>query len=272
MKKFWDTFKKVIYFTVGIFAIIYFILAVLWAWVGVSWLWIWPLLAAFCAVRLFLIYKDISAPKWFSTTYRICLAIAVWIFVVIEGRVIYSMSKPAEPNLDYIITLGCAVRGTEPTSPLRLRIQKTYEYLTENEDTIAILSGGQGSNENISEAECMKRELIKLGINEERLVKEDKSTDTNENIINSFKFIPDGSSVGIVTNSFHLYRAELIANRLGYEVSEIGAKTYLPLGIHYTVREFFAVMEMDIPYFFQKDIIDPIFKDFANASTGEHDI
>ena len=84
------------------------------------------------------------------------------------------------------------------------------------------------------------------GIEESRILMEDQSTSTEENLRNSFAMIPtDAGTVGILTNGFHIYRSLLIAQELGHEnVTGVPARTLFPVGIHYVVREFFAVIKL----------------------------
>ena len=92
---------------------------------------------------------------------------------------------------DYIIVLGSKVNGTKPSYSLQYRIDKAAEYLKSHEKAIAIVSGGKGKGEDISEALAMKNELMKLNIAEDRIIMEDKSTSTDENIKFSKPLIPD---------------------------------------------------------------------------------
>ncbi|MCD7730580.1 MAG: YdcF family protein [Oscillospiraceae bacterium] len=135
-----------------------------------------------------------------------------------------------------LIVLGCRVKGEQPSLMLQNRINAAYAYLSENPDADAILSGGQGSDELISEAECMYRELVDMGIAPERLVKEDKSSNTHENLQNSLA-LTENDNIVIVTSEFHQYRAKLIAQKEGTEVSAISAKTSLFLLPTYWVRD-----------------------------------
>lgn len=117
--------------------------------------------------------------------------------------------------------------------------------MMDNPDTILIASGGQDANEDISEAECICRTLVEMGLDESRILLEDQSRDTIENIRNSYELIEDkNSEVGIVTNGFHIWRSVSIAKSQGHEnVSGVPAKTLMPVGIHYTVREFFGYVK-----------------------------
>lgn len=171
-------------------------------------------------------------------------------FAVIIGSVtlinIMRYSRQTEKRTEYIIVLGCRVNGTQPGRYLRARINKALEYLNENPGSAAILSGGQGADEDISEGQAMFDSLTASGIDPSRLIIEDKSTSTIENFENSINAVRSGGKeideIIIITNDFHEYRASRIAARLGIPAYPYPAKTpwngYLP----FAVREVFAVV------------------------------
>ena len=214
---------------------------------GLSILWIWLIFSLFFAA-LALWYADkrpfrrLRRLKWLRIAVTVGLSLLIVFFVTVEAFVISGMNAEGEDNLEYIIVLGAHVRGTTPSAALRWRITRAYEYLTENPNTIAILSGGQGSGEEISEAECMRRELTALGIPESRLILEDNSTSTAENMEFSFRIIGDlSASVGIVTNNFHVWRSLRTARAIGAEnICGISAPFKNALLLHSMVREFFS--------------------------------
>ncbi|MGN0525072.1 YdcF family protein, partial [Eubacterium sp.] len=98
---------------------------------------------------------------------------------------IISNSRLSATDEDIVIILGCRVKGTAPTKALYSRCLSASKFLKTNPNAKAILSGGQGKDEQISEAECMYRILTSLGIDEGRLIKEEKSTSTYENLLYS---------------------------------------------------------------------------------------
>ena len=161
------------------------------------------------------------------------LALIISVFMIKAAN-----NKPENPSV--LVVLGCRVKGEAPSLMLEKRINAAYGYLAENPDTVAVLSGGQGSDELISEAECMYRELVKKGISPERLILEDKSVNTRENIRNSFRIIEEKGIAGeitVVTNEFHQYRAKLIARKEGKEVTAVTADTMIFLLPTYWVRD-----------------------------------
>ena len=178
---------------------------------------------------------------------RIILAAVILcgiLFVVVEGCILSCFSHKEEKEYDYLLILGAQVKENGPSVVLQYRLDDAIDYLEEHPQTMCIVSGGQGENEPITEAEGMKAYLIRNGIAEERILKEEESLKTNQNIRNSRELIPDGASVGIVTNNFHLFRALQIAKKQGmseYGGLAAGSKPfYLPNNM---LREFFGVVK-----------------------------
>ena len=243
--------KRILFLILGVLSLIYYVICIAFAGFGLSFVWIWLLLGGFCFIRVHMLTKKVQgtekwqAPKWLVNIYRICLIVGVSLFVIVESQIVCAMNTVPEDNLDYVIVLGAGIRGTTPTRPLRYRIHTAYDYMMENPDTILIASGGKGWGEQISEAECIRNVLIEMGLYESRILLEDKSTDTEENIKNSYALIEDKERrVGVVTNSLHIWRAVEIAKSQGHEkVSGVPAKTLMPVGIHYVVREFFGFIK-----------------------------
>lgn len=144
-----------------------------------------------------------------------------------------------------VVVLGCRVKDKKPSLALKERLDKTYEYLNEHKELNCVLSGGQGANEEISEAMCMYQYLIKKGINKKRLYLEDQSTSTRENILFSYKIIEKenlNKKITIITNEFHEYRAQTIARNLNIESYAVSAKTAWWLFPTYFVREIFGMI------------------------------
>ena len=122
-----------------------------------------------------------------------------------------------------VLIIGIVIRLVTSVV-LRYRLEAAAEYLKRNTETKCIVSGGKGTNEIMSEAEGMRDYLVAVGIESDRIILEDKSTDTNENIKFSKVLIPEGASIGLVTNDFHLYRAIFLCKKHGLEnVSPIRA-------------------------------------------------
>lgn len=250
-----------ILFAAGSISLLYFLIL---AWKHVDFCIIWLLGAAVLYVwGGYLRYRSLhpdgfSVPVWMSVILSVVLAVGILSFSVTEGKIIHGMTSEPEEELDYLIVLGAQVKKTVPSKALGLRLQKACEYLKEHSQTKAVLSGGQGSGEEIAEAECMYRYLTEHGIPEERLLKEECSTTTRENLMYSARVLADnrqevttetvlGSKIGLVSNNFHIYRALLLAEKFGYrKVYGVPAASDWKLQIHYMVREYFAVLKAKI--------------------------
>lgn len=151
----------------------------------------------------------LSFKRIFNKCFRIKLikaffAIGILVFVGVESFIVWSgfKSVPGEA-CDFIIVLGAQVRGDTPSVTLQYRLESAYDYLMVNPQTKAVLSGGQGPDEIMTEAEAMRRYLVGKGIEEERLILEEQSTSTYENLKYSFAIIDEikaNSNVSIVTN------------------------------------------------------------------------
>ncbi len=124
------------------------------------------------------------------------------------------------------------------------RIMTAKRYLEKEPSAICVVSGGQGSDELISEAECMKRVLMENGISEDRIIMEERSTSTDENIRFSLEKLKErgiSGPVTIVTNEFHQLRAQMIAESYGLESYSLSAPTAKYLLPTYWLREWFGV-------------------------------
>ena len=173
------------------------------------------------------------------------LILSVFIFVLIVSINMYIAANNAPDKETTVVVLGCQVYPEGPSLMLEKRLEAAYDFLTENEDTKCIVSGGQGANEVVSEAECMYEWLVKKGISPERLFKEDKSTSTRENLVFSKDIIEKNGlnpEITIITNDFHQYRASIIADSLGFESYNISGKTPFYLFPTYYVREFGGIL------------------------------
>ena len=175
------------------------------------------------------------------------LALAFVVLSITGGTIARSARSSADADADYLIVLGCQVRGTEPSRMLRQRLDAALDYLNEHPDAIAIVSGGKGPGEDISEAECMSAWLTAAGIDPGRIILEDQATSTMENLRFSLALMEPNSTVAIVSNEFHLYRAGQMAQKLGLEAALIPASTELPILLaSYSLREIFAVWKFHI--------------------------
>jgi len=173
-------------------------------------------------------------------------------FIVIEGLIIYNANITKETSVDYIVILGAMVRGDTPSLILDERLQAGLNCIKKHPEAKVILSGAKGPGENISEAQAMRIYLINNGVDEAKLIKEENSTNTFENLENSKKIIAkinNKTKIFIVTSDFHMFRSKMLASRIGLTAYGVPAKTELYLQPTYYLREYFAVMKS---YIFDK--------------------
>lgn len=174
----------------------------------------------------------------------ILLSIIVLITAIATAKMVRAMCQ--QPTEDAtLVVLGCRVYGDRASTMLWERIDAAEKYLKEHPNAKCIVSGGQGAGEDISEAECMARELIAAGIEKERIFLEDKSTSTRENIAFSQEIMEREhwkGSMAIVTNEFHEYRAQQVAKKRNLEVAAVNAHTAWWLFPTYYVRELYGII------------------------------
>lgn len=173
----------------------------------------------------------------------LCACAAVTVAAETIGIVRAALNHP--PKNVTAVVLGCSVKGERPSRILEERLNAAYDYLEENPEAVCVLSGGQGAGEDISEAECMYRYLTDKGIAPERLLKEDASTTTEENLKYSMALLEEMGIEGeitIVTSEFHEYRANKVAERLGITSYSTPSHTFFIYLPTYYVRELYGIL------------------------------
>lgn len=192
------------------------------------------------------ILKKIRRKKPMKIITDILLILVILFFIYAAaavGLMIHGSKKePAQGST--VVVLGCQVRGNEPSLALRMRMDAAYGYLIEHPEANAVLSGGQGKGENISEAQCMYDYLTAKGIDGSRLYLEDRSTTTQENIRFSREIIEKNGldpRLAVVTDWYHEFRAGIICDRQGAEHGAVSADTAPHLTANLVTREIFAI-------------------------------
>ena len=189
------------------------------------------------------IYNLLEAIVYLTIAYLECVLIGT---VVVA---IKSVKKKLEYNKDYVIILGCQIKKDGSLPPLlKGRVDKALEFRNKQleetkKDLIFITSGGQGSDEPISEAEAMKNYLVDNGIKEKNILLDDKSTSTYENLKYSYNLVKDkNANVIYSTTNYHVLRAGLIATEQGLKLEGIGSKTKSYFWINAFIREFIGTL------------------------------
>jgi len=169
-------------------------------------------------------------------------------FILTEGLIVFSATADRSAEVDYLVILGTGLRGEQITPTFKNRLDKGLEYLRTNPGLMVVVTGGQGPGEAISEAEAMRRYLVSNGIDENRIIMEDKSTSTAENMKYSANVLEQLTGrrdyrIMIVTSEFHLFRSKILARHNGFTAYGIPAPTNpyeLPNSF---IREYFAVVK-----------------------------
>ena len=165
-----------------------------------------------------------------------CVGLGALVLGATGALILCTGANKKEPDCDFIIVLGSKLEKGMPTATMHERIDRALHYLRHHPRTKAILSGGQG------EAEVMFETLTAAGIDEKRLILEEKSTSTWQNLKFSFPLMDTTLSkrVGILSSEFHLFRAKMYLKN--QEFSLISAKTQdFPRWLHNFCREIAGV-------------------------------
>lgn len=203
----------------------------------------------FIFFALFILFEHF-APAALRRAGAVLVCLGLMYFCAVEIPIVSSAFGDKSCEKKYVIVLGAAVHGDTPSLALTHRLQGAQEYLEANPESIAIVSGGKGSGENITEAECMRTWLIENGIAPERVIEEPKAVSTMENLRFSFEIIrslggePNGNTA-IISSGYHLYRAKTMAKMLGVEAAGVAGHLGYPV---YTlscfIREAFGVTHL----------------------------
>ena len=214
------------------------------------------LLCLCAAAVLFIFYllehfarRGHRAAAWCELALIAALLLGFSLFTVLETMVVRgSFADESDAPVSAVIVLGAGVNGETPSLTLRPRIDAAAAYLEEHPAVPVVLSGGQGPGEAITEAECMRRALVRRGVDESRLYPEERSTSTQENLRYSRAILEElgvdpAQRVAIVTSDFHLCRARLM---WGGDTAAVPA--HLPsalyfqcLTVNYFIREAFGL-------------------------------
>lgn len=155
------------------------------------------------------------------------------------------LEPKADGTNEYAIVLGAKVKkGNIPSLALQYRLDAALIYAKEYPHVKLVLSGGRGPDEDIEEAVVMKDFLLENGIDEDRLLLEDKATSTYENLLFSQEMLPsDINSVTLITSDYHLNRAKILANKLGWDSDVVAAKTPKVVELKVRTRERAALLK-----------------------------
>ncbi len=188
---------------------------------------------------MLLFFRDFSGSEWQAVLDRTLQNTYATAFIYCQCMLIGSVicgikaarNQPA-PDKDYIIILGCWFRGDGTLTPLlRSRADKAISFWRMQKETTGreaciIPSGGQGKNEPMPEAEAIRRYLLEQGVPEERILPEDRSLNTYQNMCFSRELMKGTEGkAAFATSSYHVFRSGLWAKRAGLTAEGMGSRT-----------------------------------------------
>lgn len=235
-----------IFLVLGLACLAYYLICGFGVRFNQSMLWVWPVAAFFLLLRFTIVQISIVRgvplpfPAWLVVAFRCAAAAAFAFFLVVEGFVLSGCFSRCPPGADYLVILG-AKTGSKA---LEHRIDAAAQYLLDNPETIAIASGGQGADEEMAEGDYIAQGLAARGIDVSRILIENRSLSTSQNMLYSRELIDDAdASVAIVSNDFHIARARCLARKVfSRDVSAISVRSSAISFPHYVVREFFTTV------------------------------
>ncbi len=165
----------------------------------------------------------------------ILLGLAIVLFGALEiviaqgsrGRTAESGGGP-----EVMVIFGCQVKPDGPSTLLRDRLDTALAYLEEHPETRAVVSGGKGDDEHQSEAQCMSDYLTAHGVGEAKILMEDSSRNTHQNIQNTLALLDggpfwdaavqeDSCRYVLVSSDFHLSRILMLWERATGRVDNV---------------------------------------------------
>ena len=199
---------------------------------------------------LYYLAKKYKWAKWIKVAIRMIAVMTVLVLVIAMsliargGRSQWEEAQTAE----YAVILGAQIHGTTPSRTLRERLDQGVALSDKNEDIILVVSGGQGSDEIVTEASVMAAYLESQGVDKARIILEEEAHNTRQNLENSKKLVEEQGispeNPVIITSEFHMARAKYIASTLDMQAIGISSETQtLPLKCNYYLREVFAFVK-----------------------------
>ncbi|RLK58855.1 YdcF family protein [Actinokineospora cianjurensis] len=186
-----------------------------------------------------------GGPRWLVAAVASVVLVAAYLAFLFVALLAYSVLYSRigrSKRADAIIVLGAGLNGSTVPPLLANRLDRAVERL--DGDAVLVVSGGQGTDEQVSEAEAMAEYLRGQGVPDERILVEDKATSTEENLRNSMALLAGGDTgtVVAVTNNYHVFRTAVLARRLHLTLHVVGAPTATYFVPSAFLREFVALL------------------------------
>lgn len=185
-------------------------------------------------------------PKWLLCLFAAGILLVV-VFVLF--LFLYGSADSDAYTEDAVIVLGAGIRGEELSDNLKNRLDCAIAYHAKNPAAVIVVSGGQGPQEDITEALAMERYLLANGIPKQQIIKEEKATSTAENFRFSKALLEQKFnapySFAFITSDYHVYRAKNIARLTGfYTINHYHNTTPWYMILPNGLRECLAVMKL----------------------------
>lgn len=180
---------------------------------------------------------------------RVLFVLFLLSFLTVQGMILLGeQPDPEAESADYVLVLGAQIYPDRPSAALKARLDTAFAYLERNPEATAILCGGQGSNEVMPEAWMMRDYLLERGVEGTRLLVEDESSNTIENIANARRaFLSDGDRTAVISSDFHLARARKLMASAGLDPYGVPAPTpYLAVRMVSHLREYGSIVGLII--------------------------
>ena len=195
-------------------------------------------------------FKGRRTPRWMKALW-VLLLVGALSFTGLFAAVMHGSYDHVDGEPEVMVILGCQVKPWGPSILLQDRLDKALDYLGDHPDMIVVVSGGQGPDEHVTEAQAMADYLTEHGVLEEQILLEEQSHNTVQNFRYSRKLLEElgydleETEVLVVSNGFHLTRARMLAERTGFdEVSTLAApSSHIPSRIKMYIREPLALVK-----------------------------
>ena len=195
-------------------------------------------------------YTSAQNIKWHKI-FGICICIILISFIWTETLIFQAMKTDLPSDCRYVIILGAGLLGDAPSLTLQQRLDAGIIALKKYPEAKVIVSGGIGKESIYTEAEVMKWYLIEHGINEERIIKEEYATRTDENLEFGKELVEKiyGEKINeivIATSDYHMFRAKILAKKHYDKVYGISAESLFGVRVNYAIREYLALIKMEL--------------------------
>ena len=196
-------------------------------------------------------YEGKRKPLWLKMLLGLILA-GVLAFGALFGAVLYGSYDHVQGDPQVMVILGCQVKPWGPSILLQDRLDKALDYLEDHPDLTIVVSGGQGPDEHISEAQCMYDYLTEHGVDGDQILMEDQSHNTVENLRYTVDLLAEEgydptADVVVVSNGFHLTRVRMLWSRVcggDYNLSTLAApSSHVPSRLKMYIREPLALVK-----------------------------